>query len=142
MKLEGCQSRDKHLFVGTEKDDDKKKDGSSGGEENLDTVRHDYYQTATTIVASLFLKKITASESTIVFNEKSVTLDLKTQDKKRYKTEFPLFTSIKPQESKFRVLGTKLELTLAKADGQSWPVLRSDEKWTGERIQVGQAARV
>ena len=39
-------------------------------------------------------------------------------------------------------MGTKLELTLAKADGTSWPVLRSDDKLTGEVIQVGRAGRV
>jgi hypothetical protein len=76
------------------------------------------------------------------FQEKSVNLDLRTADNKRYQTEFPLYASIKPEESKYRVLGTKIEFTLAKADAYSWPVLRSDEKPTGERIQVGQAARV
>jgi hypothetical protein len=38
-------------------------------------------------------------------------------------------------------MGTKLELTLVKADGASWPVLRADEKLTGEIIQVGKAGR-
>jgi hypothetical protein len=33
-------------------------------------------------------------------------------------------------------LGTKLDLSLIKADGTSWPVLRSDDKWTGQRIQI------
>jgi hypothetical protein len=35
-----------------------------------------------------------------------------------------------------------MDFKLAKKDGQSWPVLRSDDKWTGERIQIGQAGRV
>jgi hypothetical protein len=39
-------------------------------------------------------------------------------------------------------MGTKLELTLAKADGLGWPVLRSDDKHTGEIIQAGRAGRV
>ena len=38
-------------------------------------------------------------------------------------------------------MGTKMELTLVKADGNSWPVLRADERRTGEIIQVGNAGR-
>lgn len=52
-----------------------------------------------------------------------------------------MFATIKPEESKFRILGTKLEMTLVKSDGASWPVLRSDDKPTGEMIQVGRAGR-
>lgn len=93
------------------------------------------------MVASLYLKKIDKSTAVIEFQSTHINLDLRTTDSKRYQTEFPLFASIKPEESKFRVLGTKLEMTLVKADGTSWPVLRSDEKLTGEMIQVGRAGR-
>jgi hypothetical protein len=53
-----------------------------------------------------------------------------------------LYAAINTDESKYRVLGTKIEFTLAKADPYTWPVLRADEKPTGEMIQVGQASRV
>lgn len=52
-----------------------------------------------------------------------------------------MYASIKPEDCKFRILGTKLEMTLVKADVTSWPVLRSDEKLTGEILQVGRAGR-
>lgn len=93
------------------------------------------------MVASLYLKKIDKATASVEFQPSSVKLDLPTSDSKRYQTEFPLFSTIKPEESKFRILGTKLEMTLVKADGTSWPVLRSDEKPTGEMIQVGRAGR-
>lgn len=105
-------------------------------------LRHDYYQTGTSVVASLYLKKIIKDSAVIEFKESHVNLDLRTSDSKRYQTEFPLYGSINPEQSKFRVLGTKLELTLAKADGASWPVLRADDKLTGEILQVGRAGRV
>ena len=38
-------------------------------------------------------------------------------------------------------MGTKVDFTLLKSDGASWPVLRGDEKRTGEIIQVGRAGR-
>ena len=93
------------------------------------------------MVASLYLKKIDKSSAIIEFHPTNVTLDLRTTDSKRYQSEFPLFATIKPEESKFRILGTKLEMTLAKADSTSWAVLRSDDKPTGEMIQVGRAGR-
>lgn len=93
------------------------------------------------MVASLFLKKIDKSTAVIDFQPAHIDLDLRTTDNKRYQATFPLFAGIDPKESKFRILGTKLEMTLAKADGSSWPVLRSDDKLTGEMIQVGRAGR-
>jgi hypothetical protein len=60
---------------------------------------------------------------------------------KRYKNVVQLFGPIDPEASSYKILGTKLEVTLAKADGSSWPVLRSEDPRTGEIIQVGKAGR-
>ncbi|KAF2189646.1 chord-domain-containing protein [Zopfia rhizophila CBS 207.26] len=133
MNIEGCKTKDRHLFVGS---------GKKGGEEKLDTVRHDFYQTATSVIASLYLKKIDKETSTVELTATHVNLDLRTSDSKRYKTEMPLFSSIDPETSSYKIMGTKLELILAKADGSSWPVLKVDDKRTGEMIQVGRAGRV
>ena len=134
MKIEGCKKRKRHLFVGRKKDNSK--------EEQVKEVRHDFYQTPTTVIASLFLKKIDKSKAKVQFSSsRSVTLDLPTADNKRYQTELPTFGEIDTAKSTFKIMGTKLELTLIKADGASWPVLRSDEKGTGDIIQVGQAGR-
>lgn len=91
--------------------------------------------------ASLYLKKIDKDRARVDLAANSITFDLPTSDNKRYQDTYQLFAPIDPEKSSFRVLGTKLELTLVKADGTSWPVLRSDDKWSGERIQVGNAAR-
>lgn len=104
--------------------------------------RNDFYQTPHSVNVSLYLKKIDKNQAKVEFSEKSIDLDLPTTDNKRYKDTYQLFAPINPEKSQFKVLGTKLELTLSKADGTSWPVLRSDDKWSGERIQIGQAGRV
>ena len=104
--------------------------------------RHDFYQTGTTVTVSLYLKKIDKEKAKVEFSTPtSITLDLPTSDNKRYKDTLPLFAPIDTEQSSFKILGTKLEFVLVKADGASWPVLRSDEKRTGEIIQVGKAAR-
>lgn len=105
--------------------------------------RHDFYQTPTTVIASFFLKKINKEIAKVIFSSNDVALDLLTTDAtpKRYKATVPLFGPIDTSKSEFKIMGTKLELTLVKADGASWPVLRSDEQRTGEIIQVGRAGR-
>lgn len=65
-----------------------------------------------------------------------------TTDNKSYVKTFDLYGPIIPEESTFKILGTKLEFTLKKADGQGWPVLKSDDPHTGEIIQAGRAGRL
>lgn len=134
MRIEGCATKDRHLFVGRKKDE--------AAEDVVESVRSDFYQTTTTVIASLFLKKIDKATSTIELGATSIKLDLHTSDKKRYTTDMQLFAPIDPAASSFKVMGTKLELELQKADGSSWPVLRADDPRTGEIIQTGRAGRV
>lgn len=109
----------------------------------LTVYRHDFYQTPTTVITSFFLKKINKEAAKVEFGSSEVILDLPTTDNppKRYKAVVPLFGAIDPGASTSKIMGTKLEVTFVKADGASWPVLRSDEARTGEIIQVGKAGR-
>jgi hypothetical protein len=149
MKIEGCKTKERHLFVGSKK---------KGGEEMLDTVRcvysppqsiritdsssHDFYQTPTAVMASIYLKKIDKATSTVSFTSTQVELDLRTSDNKRYQTSMPFFGEINPETSTFNIMGTKLEMELKKTDGSSWPVLKKDDPRTGEILQIGRAGRV
>ncbi|KAF2667707.1 diploid state maintenance protein chpA [Microthyrium microscopicum] len=133
MKIEGCKTKAKHLFVGKTK---------KPLVEKLDTVRCDFYQTVSSVIASVYLKNIDKEKSIVKFKSASeVDLDLHTSDSKEYTTTFSLFGTIIPDKSTFKILGTKLELNLAKADGIGWPVLRSTDPHTGEIIQSGRAGR-
>lgn len=105
--------------------------------------RTDFYQTPTSVIASFFLKKINKETAKVVFTDTSIQLDLPTTDSppKRYRTEVPLFGSIDPAKTTYKILGTKLEVILVKAEVSSWPVLRADDRPTGEILQVGRAGR-
>jgi hypothetical protein len=105
--------------------------------------RHDFYQTTSSVIASFFLKKINKETAQVEFSSSELSVDLTTTDSapKRYKSAIPLFGAIDPSTSTFKILGTKLEVNFVKADGSSWPVLRSDERVTGEIFQVGKAGR-
>ncbi|KAK3362722.1 HSP20-like chaperone [Lasiosphaeria hispida] len=145
MKIEGCKTKNRHLFVGSGKKDAAALSKSGKTEEVLETVRHDFYQTPLSVIASFFLKKIDKEAAKVQFRDQHLDLDLPTMDSpvpKRYKAEVPLFAPIDTAKSSFKILGTKLEVTLVKADGSSWPVLRSDDRLTGEILQIGKAGKV
>ena len=139
MKIPGCTTKPQHLFVGRKKD--------PAQEEVLSEVRNDFYQTSTTVIASLYLKKIDKDRSSVRFASPAsdeagaVELDLHTSDSKHYATTMQLFGLIKAEESSFKIMGTKLELTIVKADNVGWPVLRADDPQTGSIIQAGRAGR-
>ncbi|KAM0338943.1 hypothetical protein ACHAPU_011139 [Fusarium lateritium] len=137
LKLEGCKTKNRHLFVGSGKK------AGADSQEVISEVRHDFYQTPDFIMASFFLKKISKSDSTVELLENMLQLNLMTTDSppKRYTADIPLYGSVDQKKSSWRVLGTKLELAIAKSDGTSWPVLRSDEALTGEILQIGRAGR-
>jgi len=132
MKIPGCKTKDRHCFIGKQKD--------ASQEETLNDVRNDFYQTANSVIASLYLKKIVKDRSKVSFpNGNTIDLDLHTSDNKLYNTSMELYGQIKPADSTYKILGTKLELTLAKADGQGWPVLKASDPHTGAIIQAGRA---
>lgn len=159
MKIEGCETKPRHLFIGSGKKGKAGAGGTSsqnsaggstaaggaGGEELLDNVRFDFYQSATSLTASFFLKKIDKTKAVVTFSEQGIDLDLPTTDApvpKRYTKHVPLYGAIDPAKSRYSVLGTKLEVVLAKAAVSSWPVLRSDDRPTGEIFQVARAGKV
>ena len=152
LKIEGCKERVGHCYIGKrerqrEKEKREQREKGEGQEEMLEdaSVRNDFYQTPGSIIVSFYLKKIVKEKAKIYFDGdgRTVRLDLPTSDGKRYKSDVLLWGEIEPRACKYRVLGTKLELTLVKSgEGQvGWPVLRSTDRDTGERIQVGRAGR-
>ncbi|KAI5296529.1 hypothetical protein KEM52_000712 [Ascosphaera acerosa] len=141
LKIEGCKQRAGHQFVGQRRDDAEHEEEE---EELLDEVRSDFYQTATTLTFSLYLKNIKKDEARVSFpDDSSMAVDLPTADGTRYRQVLPLAGAVDPAQCRWKVMKTKFEGVLAKREGGSaWPTLRRDERGTGERIQVGKARRV
>ncbi|KAM6538853.1 hypothetical protein FALCPG4_000704 [Fusarium falciforme] len=142
MKIEGCKTKAKHLFVGSGKNGNG--NGNGGAEEVLTTVRHDFYQTPANVIASFFLKKINKETAKVELQTKQVNLDLTTTDPtpKRYTAEVPLFLRQSTPRSPH-----------SRSSAQSWNWFSpsrtevrgrccgGDEALTGEILQVGRAGR-
>lgn len=133
LKLEGCCTEDRHNFQAPREDE---KDRDADGLEKV-SCRSDFYQTYDSVIVSIFAKKTDAAASTITILPDALDLDLvMTATKTRFREKVELYAGVDPEGSKFKVMGTKVEFTLKKADETSWPVLRKGEE-TGEIIQVG-----
>ncbi|KAK9447978.1 uncharacterized protein V1518DRAFT_419372 [Limtongia smithiae] len=133
LKIPGCKHGN-HLFLGPQESPD----APAAIEET--ECRTDFYQTPTTVIVSIFAKKCEADKSTIEFTDETVSLDLLHLGSKRFKTTIQLYGPIVPADSKYKVMGTKVELTLAKANGLSWAGLRAGETGAG-MIRFGVSGR-
>lgn len=59
----------------------------------------------------------------MTFSEWELEVDLVLPQRKRFSRTYSLYGPIDAAASSYRVLGTKVELVLVKADGRSWPAL-------------------
>ncbi|CAO3610174.1 unnamed protein product [Cunninghamella blakesleeana] len=128
LKIKGCKEG-KHLFVGSKKE---------GEQEELVDCRIDWYQTQTNVIISIFAKN--KEDSQIKFTSRSIDVNIKMKDNKRYKKQLPLFHLIDPDTSKFTVLSTKVEINLKKTNGISWAALeptKDVKTWTTFGVQTG-----
>lgn len=141
LKLEGCTTKDRHLFIGSGKTKkEKEKAQQNAHSDKVTNVRYDFYQTPTQVIASFYLKKIDKAISRVEFHAPyEVLLDLKTADGKVYFEKVELWGPIDQDKSAFRITPQKLELTIAKSDFSGWPVLKASDNPTGEIIQSGRA---
>jgi hypothetical protein len=98
--------------------------------------REDFYQTQQTCVLAVFAKKIDPNSLKVSFAPREINISFDFDMRKRYAATIPLYNEIDPGSSRHEVLSTKLEITMKKANGISWPVLRPDPNVT-ERIKFG-----
>ncbi|KAI8800736.1 chord-domain-containing protein [Cladochytrium replicatum] len=110
VKIQGC-TKGNHRFL----------DSPKASAEEYVECRRDWYQTQTSVIISVFAKKVDKASTTCVFKEGELLLEGKLADGKRFKYHTPLVQPITPELSKYEVLSTKVEITLRKANGISWP---------------------
>lgn len=128
MAIEGCR-KGKHLFVGAKRSE----------EEEMVECRIDHYQTPREVIVSVFGKGADKEVSKVVFEVETVRpslsplihpltmgigqmhVDLVLPGRKRFLRSFALFGPIDPAGSSYKIVGTKCEVILAKADARSWP---------------------
>ncbi|KAI3656749.1 hypothetical protein MP638_001269 [Amoeboaphelidium occidentale] len=115
LKIKGCKTG-RHLYVGTREENQEQKQ-----KEKKPEVRHDWYQSPTGVTISFYSKKVDRNACDITFEEQKLTVKFTTADGLPFVFESDLFQPIVPNECSYMVLGTKVEVSLKKANGISWP---------------------
>lgn len=93
-------------------------------------IKHDWYQSADTVTVNI-LAKGAPKDTTMVEFEKdtlSVSFPVQGSDSDYNFNADPLYASIDPSQSKFRVTPNKVEITLKKAAPGKWHNLEGDRK--------------
>ncbi|KAI9100679.1 HSP20-like chaperone [Phlyctochytrium arcticum] len=128
LKIKGCKTG-KHRFT----------EPNATGPTEVQ-CRHDWYQTQTTVIISIFAKKINKEETRVVFTNDELKVDIKFLDGKFAKFHTPLSQPIDPAASKYEMLSTKIEVVLRKANGISWATIEPKDNvrsWTTFGTQGG-----
>lgn len=101
---------------------------AAGGAMPAPTIKHDWYQTETQIVIEVRIKGLKADEVKVTFDATSLSVTAKLPDGSgsEYSLEIDLAHPVAPEKCSYKVLGTKLEVRLAKREGIRWPKLEGD----------------
>lgn len=92
-------------------------------------IRHDWIQSSVMVTVSLYCKGIPKDEIDVKFKEDSLTVDFPLANESQYCFSLdPLFFNIDPAKSSYKIMSTKAEFTLWKAQpGKKWSALESSE---------------
>lgn len=90
-------------------------------------VSHDWYQTETQVVVEVRIKNLKASECKIDIQETALSVTAPLPHlASEYSLELDLAHPVVPAQSGYKVLSTKIEIKLRKAEGVRWAALEGD----------------
>ncbi|CAH2352994.1 protein Sgt1p [[Candida] railenensis] len=91
-------------------------------------IRDDWYQSSNDVIITIFAKNIREDQLKIDFSSSSVSISFPSGDNSEYNYNLdPLYGKIDPKESKYKVYGTKLEISLRKEQPIKWSSLEQSE---------------
>ncbi|KAJ1282678.1 hypothetical protein BS78_03G070200 [Paspalum vaginatum] len=91
--------------------------------------RHDYYNSASEVVVTVFAKGVAPEHVAVEFGEQVLSVSVEAPGEAPYHLQPRLFGMIVPDKCRFAVLSTKIEVRLAKAEpGTTWTSLEYNNK--------------
>jgi len=89
-------------------------------------ISHDWYQTETHVVVEVRIKKLSADQCKVEMGDTTLSVSAKLAVGSEYSLELDLAHPILPLQSSYKIMSTKLEVKLKKAEGVRWSVLEGD----------------
>jgi suppressor of G2 allele of SKP1 len=91
-------------------------------------IRHEWYQTDSGVVVTIFCKNLKAEQITTNITNTQFDLSIKLDNSSTYEQSWELFGEIRAEETKQTIYGTKVEFVLAKTLGIRWGSLEKTEE--------------
>ncbi|KAI4324971.1 hypothetical protein MLD38_030410 [Melastoma candidum] len=98
--------------------------------------RHEFYQKPEEVVVTIFAKGVPASDVLVDFGEQILSVRVNSPGEDAYTFQPRLFGKIKPEECRYEVLQTKIEIRLAKAEPINWTSLEFSNSVVPQRVNV------
>jgi len=95
---------------------------------SMQKARYDWYQNETDVVVNVLLKNVKHDQCNVNFDEHNLSVTIKLDTGNDYSLEIDFAHPIVPSKSVCRVLGTKVEIRMRKAEGFHWTTLEGDGK--------------
>jgi len=89
-------------------------------------VRHEWYQTNTHVVVSILARQVAQDKVSVQFEAAGVGVTIELERGAEYQLNLSLFQKIMPDECKFAVSATKVELTMRKQAAGKWESLEGE----------------
>lgn len=90
------------------------------------TVKHDWYQTESQVIVTVMVKNAPKDGVAVQFFERELCASLRLPSGEDYSLNFHLLHPIAPQHSSHRVLSTKVEIKMKKAEAIRWEKLEGE----------------
>ncbi|CAI5517783.1 unnamed protein product [Closterium sp. Naga37s-1] len=91
--------------------------------------RHEFYQSATTVVVTVFAKGVSSEQLKVQIGEQVLSAVIEsTNDEPPYVLQLRLFGKVDPAKSKHVLMSTKIEVRLAKAEAIHWTALEATRR--------------
>ncbi|KAF2841340.1 SGS-domain-containing protein [Patellaria atrata CBS 101060] len=99
---------------------------SVGAQTPADKIKHDWYQNAEYIYVSIMAKGVPKDETTVDIQDESLNVSFPIASGSNFNFSLdPLFATIDASKSSFKIVSTKIEITLKKVTPAKWSKLES-----------------
>jgi len=94
-------------------------------------IRHEWYQTATHVFVTVFVKNIKQEQLNVQIEEKSLNIAIKLSPTNEFALDFDLCDKVLKDESTTTLMSTKVEIKLKKATQTRWKTLEDKGEGVG-----------
>lgn len=101
---------------------------SKANASNAPSLKLDWYQTETQVVLNVLAKNVDQDKLKVNFTDSEIDLNITFKDGSEQEKTIYLLQDVVPEQCKFKVMSTKIEMRLPKKIGLHWSSLEKTEK--------------